>query len=237
MKPLEGNQEAHTDGDVIIVLDLATDAALLARRSARELVNRIQKLRKKAGLQPHEPVEMWVAPAVTAAATPDSAPAAASAASQNGAAPVDAQADGGTDAAQAGNGAAGAVEAELWGVMDAERGFLDDALGGHAVLPAAKRPRGAVEIAAEETTLVLPSEAVVNVRVALTAPAASVCKFAVAEDYGAEMWEPIDVFVASKGLGALQQQASNGGLKVKLDGTAVTLHEGRHLFWRAADVP
>ena len=39
MKELGGQLHAHTDGDVIVVLDLEPDSALLARRTARELVN------------------------------------------------------------------------------------------------------------------------------------------------------------------------------------------------------
>ena len=58
MRDLPGELEAHTDGDVIAVLDFTPDDSLLTQRVARELVNRFQKLRKKAGLQPADAVTM-----------------------------------------------------------------------------------------------------------------------------------------------------------------------------------
>jgi isoleucyl-tRNA synthetase len=59
MKPLEGDFDANTDGEVLVVLDLRPDSTLLARRTARELVNRFQKLRKKVSLQPTDPAEFY----------------------------------------------------------------------------------------------------------------------------------------------------------------------------------
>ncbi|XP_015766182.1 PREDICTED: isoleucine--tRNA ligase, cytoplasmic-like [Acropora digitifera] len=44
--------EAHSDGEVLILLDTTPDEAMLSEGVAREVVNRIQKLRKKAKLQP-----------------------------------------------------------------------------------------------------------------------------------------------------------------------------------------
>jgi isoleucyl-tRNA synthetase len=62
MKELEGETASHTDGEVIIVFDLRSDSALLTKRTARELVNRFQKLRKKAGLLATDTVELFYAP-------------------------------------------------------------------------------------------------------------------------------------------------------------------------------
>eukprot|EP00892_Ulva_mutabilis_P011660 jgi/Ulvmu1/8867/UM049_0049.1 len=60
-KPLGDDMDINTDGEVLVVLDLRADSALLARRTARELVNRFQKLRKKAGLEPSDAVELFYA--------------------------------------------------------------------------------------------------------------------------------------------------------------------------------
>lgn len=71
MKELQGEVASNTDGEVIIVFDLRADSALLTKRTARELVNRFQKLRKKAGLLATDTVELFYAPhVVTGASTP-----------------------------------------------------------------------------------------------------------------------------------------------------------------------
>lgn len=55
----EGEVDAAGDGEVLVVLDMAVDAAMLRSGVAREMVNRFQKLRKKAGLEPTDPVELF----------------------------------------------------------------------------------------------------------------------------------------------------------------------------------
>jgi isoleucyl-tRNA synthetase len=49
---------SDTDSNVVIKLDLQIHAELTGERLARELINRIQKLRKKAGLQPTDNVHI-----------------------------------------------------------------------------------------------------------------------------------------------------------------------------------
>lgn len=44
--------EAHSDGKIVVLLDVLPDKSLVDRGFAREFINRIQKLRKKAGLVP-----------------------------------------------------------------------------------------------------------------------------------------------------------------------------------------
>ncbi|CAG8520180.1 6354_t:CDS:10 [Ambispora gerdemannii] len=48
--------ETHTDKDVLILLDMREYPELQEEGWAREIVNRVQRLRKKAGLQPTDPV-------------------------------------------------------------------------------------------------------------------------------------------------------------------------------------
>ncbi|KAH9303151.1 hypothetical protein KI387_014734, partial [Taxus chinensis] len=48
--------------DVLVVLDLRPDETLFEAGVAREIVNRVQKLRKKAGLEPTDSVEIYFEP-------------------------------------------------------------------------------------------------------------------------------------------------------------------------------
>jgi len=49
----------HTDNDVVVRLDIKVHPELLSEWLARELMNRIQKLRKKAGLQATDDVDVF----------------------------------------------------------------------------------------------------------------------------------------------------------------------------------
>jgi isoleucyl-tRNA synthetase len=52
------NLETNTDDDVLTILDAALYPELADEGIAREIVNRVQRLRKKAGLQPTDDVKM-----------------------------------------------------------------------------------------------------------------------------------------------------------------------------------
>ncbi|KAL1817390.1 hypothetical protein DCAR_0521820 [Daucus carota subsp. sativus] len=51
--------DAAGDGDVLVILDLRQDESLFEAGFAREVVNRVQKLRKKAALEPTDMVEVF----------------------------------------------------------------------------------------------------------------------------------------------------------------------------------
>ncbi|GJN13246.1 hypothetical protein PR202_ga31597 [Eleusine coracana subsp. coracana] len=51
--------DAAGDGDVLVILDLRADQSLIEAGVAREVVNRIQKLRKIAQLEPTDPVDVY----------------------------------------------------------------------------------------------------------------------------------------------------------------------------------
>merc|ERR1719211_175083 len=51
--------EAQSDNEVLVLLDCTPDQSMLDEGIAREVVNRIQKLRKKAGLQPSDEVTLY----------------------------------------------------------------------------------------------------------------------------------------------------------------------------------
>ncbi|KAH6836839.1 tRNA synthetase class I L [Perilla frutescens var. hirtella] len=53
------DMDAKGDGDVLVVLDLRSDESLYEAGVAREIVNRIQKMRKKAALDPTDLVEVF----------------------------------------------------------------------------------------------------------------------------------------------------------------------------------
>lgn len=55
----EEQMDAAGDGDVLVILDLRPDGSLFEAGFAREVVNRIQKLRKKSALEPTDMVEVY----------------------------------------------------------------------------------------------------------------------------------------------------------------------------------
>lgn len=54
----EQRYEAHSDGKMVVLLDILPDKSLFDRGLAREFINRVQKLRKKAGLVPTDPIDV-----------------------------------------------------------------------------------------------------------------------------------------------------------------------------------
>jgi isoleucyl-tRNA synthetase len=57
--PENGEHATNTDNDVVIVLDIRVHPELEGEALARELINRAQKLRKKAGLQATDDVDLF----------------------------------------------------------------------------------------------------------------------------------------------------------------------------------
>ncbi|XP_065333424.1 isoleucine--tRNA ligase, cytoplasmic [Cloeon dipterum] len=51
--------EAHSSGQIIVLLDLKADQSMVEEGMAREVINRMQKLRKKAGLVPTDQVTIF----------------------------------------------------------------------------------------------------------------------------------------------------------------------------------
>lgn len=54
-----GNFEAHSDNDLLVLMDMTPNAELIEEGLAREVINRIQKLKKKAQLIPTDPVLIY----------------------------------------------------------------------------------------------------------------------------------------------------------------------------------
>jgi isoleucyl-tRNA synthetase len=55
----EGQYGTHTDNDVVVRLDIQVHPELLSEGLAREFINRVQKLRKKAGLQATDDIDVF----------------------------------------------------------------------------------------------------------------------------------------------------------------------------------
>jgi len=55
----KANYSANSDGDVMVLLDKKRDDTMLDEAVAREIVNRVQKLRKKAGLRFEDEVDVF----------------------------------------------------------------------------------------------------------------------------------------------------------------------------------
>lgn len=58
-KSLAEKYEAHSEGDVLVLLDCTPDKSMLDEGNAREVINRVQKLRKKSNLTPMDEVTVY----------------------------------------------------------------------------------------------------------------------------------------------------------------------------------
>ena len=56
---LGSKYEAHSDNDLLVLLDCTPDQSMLDEGTSREVMNRVQKLRKKAGLVPSDQVTVY----------------------------------------------------------------------------------------------------------------------------------------------------------------------------------
>lgn len=59
--PENSTRATNTDNDVVVILDIQLHPELEAEGLSRELINRVQKLRKKAGLQATDDVTVYYA--------------------------------------------------------------------------------------------------------------------------------------------------------------------------------
>ncbi|KAG8790197.1 isoleucine--tRNA ligase, partial [Serendipita sp. 399] len=57
--PEDGSFASNTDSDVVVLLDIRTYPELEAEGLAREFINRVQRLRKEAGLQATDDVDVF----------------------------------------------------------------------------------------------------------------------------------------------------------------------------------
>ncbi|XP_072027331.1 isoleucine--tRNA ligase, cytoplasmic-like [Amphiura filiformis] len=55
----QSHYEAHSDNEILILLDVTPDQAMVDEGTAREVINRIQRLRKKGKLQPQDDITIF----------------------------------------------------------------------------------------------------------------------------------------------------------------------------------
>ena len=141
-----GDADAAGDGEVLVVLDLRSDPALIEAGMARELVNRYQRLRKKAGLTVTDAVELYF----------EQLPASASVASlASVSAAGGAAADGGGSGGNGGGGEGGEAAAAALSVaalVERQADYLKESLG-LLPRPLAGKPPASAVLAREETNI------------------------------------------------------------------------------------
>ncbi|GFH13065.1 uncharacterized protein HaLaN_08870, partial [Haematococcus lacustris] len=194
-----GSVDADSDGDVLVVLDLTVDAGLISAGAARELVNRYQKLRKKAGVTPMDPVEFYYGASPPAACT-TSANGAETTASQDAVASLIAE----------------------------HRAYLASALGG-PLRPLSRKPAGAVVLETEYVSIGSTGSGTGSLEfvAVLTTPGVVVDCVAVQQLVAGDVEQAaaVDTYLQSRSQSKLQAQlAVNGGVvEVHLNGRALKL--------------
>ncbi|KAJ9517652.1 hypothetical protein QJQ45_025121 [Haematococcus lacustris] len=205
-----GSVDADSDGDVLVVLDLTVDAGLISAGAARELVNRYQKLRKKAGVTPMDPVEFYYG----------ASPSAACSTSANGAE---------TTASQ---DAVASLIAE-------HHAYLASALGG-PLQPLSRKPAGAVVLETEYVSIGSTGSGTGSLEfvAVLTTPGVVVDCVAVQELVAGDVEQAaaVDTYLQSRSQSKLQAQlaANRGVVEVHLNGRALKLVASTHFFVNAA---
>ncbi|KAG1672606.1 hypothetical protein FOA52_002086 [Chlamydomonas sp. UWO 241] len=186
--------DANGDGEVLAVLNLEVDKELAAAGVAREVVNRFQKLRKKAGLQVADQVEAFIeVPAGSA----------------------------------------------LHSTLAPHTAYLRESLG-RPLMPASCKPRGAVVIASEATTVGSEEDdTAASFTAVLCVPCVSTAAGPLLAACGgsADLAEGVDIYLASRDPVAMRAQADadGGEVEVCVDGQRVRLAVGTQLFFSAGD--
>ena len=211
-KAPEGDREvdANGDGEVLVILNLEVDSELAAAGVAREVVNRFQKLRKKAGLVVTDTVEVFYSPAATAGA----ATGAAAAKGQK------------------------AEEGDTLAPLIASRQSTIVESLGKPLLHVSHKPKHAVVIASELVTVGTAEDGTLASFTAILACPA-VCfnqaRLLEACSGSEELAVGVSTYLASREMSRLQAEVGAGGgkVQVKVDGRVVGLEVGRGIFFSA----
>ena len=204
---------ASDDGALMVVVDTRRDETVVAQRVARELLNRVQKLRKRAELELKDEVDVFFA----AAPLPAGSAAAAEAA------------------------AAGEPETDVAAAVAANAAMLEKARV--RPLAAARRAAHAVEIARDvsaigtaEVTVCLCRPAVAFDEAALGAACAAALAGGGASTSASALATAARDVVVGHELSALRADSA-ATLEVVVGGTRVALRRGVEFFLSAADAP
>uniref|UniRef100_A0A7S3R0N5 isoleucine--tRNA ligase n=2 Tax=Dunaliella tertiolecta TaxID=3047 RepID=A0A7S3R0N5_DUNTE len=237
--------DADSDGDVLAVLDLRVDSELTSAGLAREVVNRFQKLRKKAGVTPLDPVEFFYDTSLPSSSSEGTATTAApaNAAAKASSKQQQQQQQQQSNAAET-QGAAGTSgrtaesEGGLPALVRVHAQYLQESLGG-PLLPASCRPPGAVVLATEWVNVGSEDDgSTLKFTAVLSTPGVTVDQSAVCAACGGDtqLAEAVTVYMHARDPAKLQAQAASGGgtIKATVDGKAVQLSLGKHIFPSAA---
>ncbi|GAX77028.1 hypothetical protein CEUSTIGMA_g4475.t1 [Chlamydomonas eustigma] len=205
--------DANGDGEVLAVLNLQVDTELVQAGLAREVINRFQKLRKKAGLVVSDSVEVFYESAVPPAAHGHH-PAASTSAASTSAAVLD-------------------------GMLASPCGHTIREALGRPLLPLSRKAAYAVVIASEVTTVGSEEDGTLaHFKAVLAVPSVTFNWEAlkVACSGSEELAEGVSVFLASRDLSRLQSEAygAGGSLSVVVDAKRVFLKVGTHVFFSAS---
>ncbi|KAK9804719.1 hypothetical protein WJX72_001779 [[Myrmecia] bisecta] len=200
------DMDANGDGEVLVVLDLRVDESQADAGVARELVNRVQKLRKKAGLVVTDMVDVYLDLPDTSAA--------------------------GVSSGVQANGA-GPSSSTLQRVVDTQAGYIAESLG---VRPqqVADKPAHAVVLAREQQAISLDDEQL-KFEILLTRPALALSQDAIRAAAGgsSERAQGVSAWLVSRDLSALLRDSHAGGGRVaaSIDGQTVQLEAGKQFHF------
>ncbi|GAB4817754.1 hypothetical protein N2152v2_004800 [Parachlorella kessleri] len=214
--------DANGDGEVLVVMDLQPDQELLAAGAAREVVNRVQRLRKKAGLVATDTVEVFIR---LGPQQEQQQP--------NGQQQKQLQPANGQQQQQQGSESGTSLEA----VLKSQTAYVRESLGC-AILPARYQPPHAVVIAREAQSMGSEGDKV-EFEVVLTRPAVAISLEQLLQACGsdAELAEGVSAYLRCRDLSRLQQEAAAAGGTVvaTVDGKKVSLAAGNAFFFSAVE--
>lgn len=129
-----------------------------------------------------------------------------------------------------------AASQDLVTAITEQAAYLKENLGV-AVQHSSRKPHGAVMIATERQDIALSGDVSVEFTALLAVPAATVCLEALVELTGsADAAAAVQIYLASRDLKAVREEAASGVWSITVDGQALTLTVGKHLFLNVADM-
>ncbi|KAL3138515.1 hypothetical protein ABBQ32_006299 [Trebouxia sp. C0010 RCD-2024] len=223
----EDDVDANGDGEVLAVLDLGTDDSLVEAGLAREVVNRVQKLRKKAGLVASDVVDVYLNAQLhseAAAGSGQEDKQQMEAPMQNGTAHPNGTPQANGVLGERSSGSSGLLEKVLSNQGETMKQVL-----GRPIQDSRQQPSHAVVIARSAETIG-SSEASCSFEVILTQPTFKLDTDALCQDFGQDIGDALNIWLQSREPAALQKEAEKRGGKVSvvLDSQKRLLQAGRH---------
>mmetsp|Transcript_16202 Transcript_16202/g.26515 ORF Transcript_16202/g.26515 Transcript_16202/m.26515 type:complete len:1168 (-) Transcript_16202:238-3741(-) len=204
----QSHYEAHGDGSALVLLDVREDTELRDEGTAREIVNRVQRLRKKAGLVVEDEIEIFFTVPEDKKTTNNGSEASPSPSSND--------------------------QESLNRVLMTHQDFVTKRLGGRArMLPHSLKPKYATVIAKEEQEVGSSRFTLWLTRLAATvSPNALSTRGLTPDDINC-----VDCYVATRNYSLFRTQLMEKGvMKFRLDGKDVELTVGKDVFLSTAQL-